>query len=210
MSEVQDIELVIVRRLRAIGSEIGAGLDEIEALLTGKSGAPAPAGVPEVDVGTNGTAWTRVGELEGQSYKWPDKGGGLQTFDRFVVYESNGLKIGLGYVYAHGVQTPPGVGVFKLGTGGGSKYPIVYFQATDDYDKTKELIAPIRGRGGDKGKAMFRPGDQLPAPYDQLPVAPFREKRPGYRFNIVGVVAKEDDERTMIEHGAIQVRLRNL
>ena len=33
---------------------------------------------------------------------------------------------------------------------------------------------------------------------------------PTSRFDIVGVVAKEDDELTMLEHGAAQVSLRGL
>jgi hypothetical protein len=209
MNNVEDIAVVIVRSLRRINKELEVGLAEIEDLLGDSfvtellgegSGKPADAS----------PSWTKVDELKDQTYQWPKKTGGLQEFDRFVVYGADGLKIGLGFAHSHGKEAPPEIGVFKLGARDGSKYPIVYFTATDDYDKTRELIAPIRGRAGAKSRAMFRPSDELPPPYDQFPVAAFRDKRHGYRFDIVGVVAKEDDELTMVKHGAAQIRRRGL
>lgn len=200
---VHELARIGVRTGRKVVEALSDGLDELEALIgDGRATDPLPTS-------PSASAWKMVGERENVTYPWPADAGGPDTFDRFRIYESpKGLKIALGFgVTLAGRRI---VGVFKLGSGGGSPYPIVYFQGTDDFAQTRELIAPIRGRGGHRGKAMFKRSDGLPPLYDQFEIADLRARVEGHRFDVLGIVAREDDEITMVEHGAAQVDLRGL
>jgi hypothetical protein len=172
-----------------------AALDEIAEIIRREEGVDAALVVTP-------TGWKKSGELEGQSYRWPEDAGGLQKYGRFDVYDGGSLTLGVGYLDN---ETGKHIAVFKMGAGGGSKRPIVYFQKAAD--PTDEWCSPIRGKNG--GKAFFAPGDQLPPDYDGVKYDLFRDRIPG-RFRVWCVVAKEHDVETMLNHAAAQIRLREL
>ena len=58
---------------------------------------------------------------------------------------------------------------------GGPQKPLAEFLAADDYAKTRELVAVIRGSDG--GRRMYGPGDELPELYAGASDADVR--RPG-------------------------------
>lgn len=145
--------------------------------------------------------WKKTGELEDQSYTWPE---GTEHYGTFEVWEGGGLKLGVGYRdVAHDKSY---FALFKMGEGGG-KRPIVYFTDADDFPSTRERLSPIRGKDG--GRRFFAPGEQLPPEYDGMEIGTFRDRIKG-RWNVQAVVAKEDDIETMLNHTAAQIHLRHL
>ena len=145
--------------------------------------------------------WVKTGALEGQTYTWPE---GTEHYDPFETWEGGGLKLGVGY---RAMPDRSYVAIFKMGEGGGSKRPIVYFTDADDFATTHERVSPIRGRDG--GRSFFGPKDPLPPEYDGVKIDSFRGRIDG-RWNVQAVVANEDDVTTMLNHAAAQIRLRNL
>jgi hypothetical protein len=91
---------------------------------------------------------------------------------------------------------------------GGPQKPLAEFLAADDYAKSRELVAVIRGSDG--GRRMYGPGDVLPEIYAQH----FRTEMYDDRVDYPGVwkrvvaVAREDDHATMLNHALIQGRRR--
>ena len=92
---------------------------------------------------------------------------------------------------------------------GSPQEPLAEFAAADDYEHTRELIAVIRGSDG--GRRMYSAGDTLPAAYaDRFRTQLYNERivYPG-AWNKVVVVAREDDDETMLNHALIQSRRRD-
>ena len=91
---------------------------------------------------------------------------------------------------------------------GAPQQPLVEFLAADDYDKTRELVAVIRGSDG--GRRMYGPGDPLPEIYTErfrTEMYDDRVEYPGVWKRVVAV-AREDDHATMLNHAVIQGRRR--
>jgi hypothetical protein len=98
--------------------------------------------------------------------------------------------------------------VFKMADGLKGKRPVTPFIAADDFGETGEMVALIRGKGP-KGRQMFGPGDQLPAPYENLRLEIHADRKSGgYQKHCV--VAHKDDVETMLRHCAAQVQIRHL
>jgi hypothetical protein len=149
-------------------------------------------------------SWEEIGREEGISYHWPD--GNVDDYAEFVSYRGTGgyagLTLALGYL-DHG-----DVVGFVLGAGAGAKRGITYFFPADDFQETREKISMIRG-GGPRGRSGFAPGEALPHGYSGFKTDVLRDRRTG-KWNVQGVVAKENDFATMLGHTALQARLRGL
>jgi hypothetical protein len=154
--------------------------------------------------------WRVVRERKGESYLWP------QGRDRYSPY-----RVFIGTTRAEGaVQVGLGATIRKNRWGRDRKYvvaflssgapqqPLVEFLAADDYDKTHELVAVIRGSDG--GRRMYGAGDPLPAVYTERFRTQLYSERVVYRgvWNKVIVVAREDDDEAILNHALIQSRRR--
>jgi hypothetical protein len=195
-------EAAALRALDAVERHAGALFAELRVVL-GEAGHAARNGSQD--------GWTEVGLLADQTYSWPPDAGGLERYDPFVVYERGDLNLAL----AHNTQPVvvkdrprKQIWVFHLRAPRGSKRPIVPFVAADDYDETGELVAIIRGKGPN-GRKMFGPGDALPREYERVRLDRFGNRITGH-YDKFCVVATEEDPVTMLNHGAAQIRLREV
>jgi hypothetical protein len=200
---------------RKINEFIDGCLELIEAgeadAMVDRSAADGPARIYEarreswtLSDETFTIEWMLVGEEPGVTYKWPD--GNVDEYDRFVTYRGTSdeglFTLALGYLANGDV-----VG-FVLGVGGGSERGITYFFPADDFETTQEKVSMIRG-GGQTGRSGFEPGEALPRAYDGFKTDVLRDRVAG-KWSRQAVVAKEDDFETMLNHTAIQARLRGL
>jgi hypothetical protein len=81
-------------------------------------------------------------------------------------------------------------------------------RAADDYERTRELVAVIRGSDG--GRRMYGAGDALPAVYtERFRTQTYNDRiiYPGV-WNKIVVVAREDDDQAILNHALIQSRRR--
>jgi hypothetical protein len=155
--------------------------------------------------------WSLVRSREGESYRWPD---GRDRYTRYRVFmattRSEGVvHIGLGETVRKKKWGRDRKYVVAFLSSGSPQKPLVEFLAADDYDKTRELVAVIRGSDG--GRRMYGPGDALPELYE----ARFRTQMYDERVDYAGVwhkfvvVAREDDHVAMLNHALIQGRRRH-
>jgi hypothetical protein len=169
--------------------------------------AAAPAGGRTADLPED---WRLVREREGQSYQWPD------TREHYARY-----RVFIGTTRAEGaVHIALGEAIRKNRWGRDRKYvvaflssgppqqPLAEFVAADDYEETGELVAVIRGSDG--GRRMYGAGDALPGVYKERFRTQMYSERVVYPgvWNKVVVVAREDDDATMLNHALIQGRRR--
>jgi len=91
---------------------------------------------------------------------------------------------------------------------GSPQQPLAEFVAADDYDETHELVAVIRGSDG--ARRMYGAGDSLPRLYKERFRTQMYSERIVYpgAWNKAVVLAREDDEATMLNHALIQGRRR--
>jgi hypothetical protein len=154
-------------------------------------------------------SWTKVGELTGETYNWPE---GTETYAPFEVWETTRggrkVQIGLGQATNRGEYYGRERGywlVFEM-VNGHKRRPIVVFT---EGDHAKDLVAVIKGKGSG-GRSMFSPGDALPQGYESLTVDVFRDRITGPQaYNRLAVVAENGDRETMLEHGLLQLGLRS-
>jgi hypothetical protein len=154
--------------------------------------------------------WTLVRERKGESYRWPE---GRDRYSRYRVFmgttRSEGVvHIGLGETVRKKKWGRDRKYVVAFLSSGSPQKPLAEFLAADDYAKSKELVAVIRGSDG--GRRMYGPGDALPEIYQEH----FRTEMYDDRVDYPGVwkravvVAREDDHATMLNHALIQGRRR--
>jgi hypothetical protein len=83
-------EETAVAALEIIEAHTKSMLTELRGLLAGGSDSPERS-AEEVSRNGNGTTnWVEVKRLTGQTYRWPEGNGGLETYDPFIVYKSDG------------------------------------------------------------------------------------------------------------------------
>ena len=174
-------------------------------------GAPgekaAPAREPKADLAEG---WRLVQEREGQSYQWPDK---RERYSRYRVFmgttrAEGAVQIGLGETIRKNKWGRDRKYVVAFLSSGSPQRPLAEFVAADDYEETRELVAVIRGSDG--GRRMYGAGDALPRVYTESFRTQMYSERvvhPGV-WNRVVVVAREDDDETMLNHALIQGRRR--
>jgi hypothetical protein len=154
--------------------------------------------------------WRLVRERKGESYRWP------KGRDRYAPYRvfmgrtraEGAVQIGLGETIRKNTRGRDRKYVVAFLSGGSAQEPIVEFVAADDYEQTRELVAVIRGSDG--GRRMYGAGDALPAIYAERFRTEIYNERIVYpgAWNKMVVVAREDDERAMLNHALIQSRRR--
>jgi hypothetical protein len=154
--------------------------------------------------------WSVVRERKDESYQWPE---GRDRYSSYRVFmgttRSEGVvHIGLGETVRKKRWGRDRKYVVAFLSSGSPQKPLAEFLAADDYAKSKELLAVIRGSDG--GRRMYGPGDVLPEIYAER----FRTEMYDDRVDYPGVwkrivaVAREDDHATMLNHALIQGRRR--
>jgi len=154
--------------------------------------------------------WHLVRERQGESYGWP------KGRDRYAPYSvfmgttrtEGAVQIGLGETVRTNAWGRDRKYVVAFLSGGSPQAPLVEFVATDDYERTRELVAVIRGSDG--GRRMYGAGDALPPVYaERFRTQIYNERitHPGV-WNKVVAVAREDDYEAMLNHALIQSRRR--
>jgi hypothetical protein len=154
--------------------------------------------------------WTLVRERPGESYQWPEERDRYSPYRVFMgTTRSEGvIHIGLGETVRKKKWGRDRKYVVAFLSSGSPQKPLAEFLAADDYAKTKELLAVIRGSDG--GRRMYGAGDALPEIYAER----FRTEMYDDRVDYPGVwkrvvaVAREDDHATMLNHALIQGRRR--
>jgi hypothetical protein len=154
--------------------------------------------------------WRLVREREGESYGWPKRR------DRYAPYRvfmgttraEGAVHVALGETIRENAWGRDRKYVVAFLSSGSPQEPLVEFVAADDYEQTQELVAVIRGSDG--GRRMYGAGDTLPTVYTERFRTQIYSERVTYPgvWNRVVVVAREDDDETILNHALIQSRRR--
>ena len=173
----------------------------------GAAGA-APARGPRAYLAED---WRLVQDREGQSYQWPEE---RERYSRYRVFmgttrAEGAVQIGLGETIRKNKWGRDRKYVVAFLSSGSPQRPLAEFVAADDYEDTRELVAVIRGSDG--GRRMYGAGDALPRVYTEGFRTQMYSERVVYPgvWNKVVVVAREDDDETMLNHALIQGRRRH-
>jgi hypothetical protein len=172
------------------------------------SGRPAaPPQRAEADLPKD---WRLVREREAQSYQWPEE---RDRYSRYRVFigttrAEGAVHISLGETLRKNKWGRDRKYVVAFLSSGSPQQPLVEFVAADDYEETRELVAVIRGSDG--GRRMYGDGDALPRVYEERFRTQIYSERVLYpgAWNKVVVVAREDEDETMLNHALIQGRRR--
>ena len=171
-----------------------------------KVAAPARAGpldLPE--------DWRVLRERKGESYRWPTGRDRYKPYRVFIgtTRAEGAVQIGLGETIRKNRWGRDRKYVVAFLSAGAPQQPLVEFVAADDYERTRELVAVIRGSDG--ARRMYGVGDALPAVYSErfrTQVYNERVVHPG-AWNKIVVVAREDDDKAILNHALIQSRRRH-
>jgi hypothetical protein len=154
--------------------------------------------------------WRLVRARERQSYRWPDE---RERYSRYRVFvgttrAEGAVHISLGEAVRKNKWGRDRKYVVAFLSSGSPQQPLAEFVAADDYEETRELVAVIRGSDG--GRRMYAAGDALPRVYQERFRTQLYSERVVYPgvWNRVVVVAREDDDETMLNHALIQGRRR--
>ena len=188
-----------------------AGFDDPVIALVGADGSSAQsaarARVGRADLPED---WRLVREREGESYRWPK---GRDRYEPYRVFmgttrTEGAVQVGLGETVRENTWGRDRKYVVAFLSSGSPQEPLVEFAAADDYEQTRELVAVIRGSDG--GRRMYGAGDALPAIYAERFRTQIYNERIVYpgAWNKLVVVAREDDDETMLNHALIQSRRR--
>jgi hypothetical protein len=189
-----------------------AGFDgPIIKLVGADGGAEKPDARAPRRTGDLPDDWRLVREREGQSYRWPN---GRDRYSPYRVFigttrAEGAVQIGLGETIRENKWGRDRKYIVAFLSSGSPQRPIVEFLAADDYKQTRELVAVIRGSDG--GRRMYSAGDVLPTLYtERFRTQPYNERvdHPG-SWNKIALVAREDDDQTILNHALIQSRRRN-
>jgi hypothetical protein len=156
--------------------------------------------------------WLLVREIDGQSYAWPEE---RERYDEYKVCMGDApsggtVHIALGKNLNRPAWGSDRIHIVAFLTSGSPQVPLAEFQGTDDFDRSRELIAIIRGQGGPRSKKRFGRDDPLPRVYTE----DFRTALYSSRIRVrgawakVGVLARVDEPETMLNHALIQARRR--
>ena len=169
--------------------------------------AAAPAHAPTTDLPED---WRLVRARDGESYLWPEA---REHYSRYQVFlgttrAEGAVHIGLGETVRQKKWGRDRKYVVAFLSNGSPQHPLAEFVATDDYERTRELVAVIRGSDG--GRRMYGAGDELPRVYKERFRTQLYSERVAYQgvWNKLVVVAHEDDHETMLNHALIQGRRR--
>jgi hypothetical protein len=169
---------------------------------TDAAGSLRTAGLPD--------DWRAVRARDGESYRWPNGRDDYSVYRVFMgmTRDEGAVQIGLGETIRANKWGRDRKYVVAFLSGGSPQRPLVEFAAADDYERTHELVAVIRGSDG--ARRMYGAGDALPVLYTERFRTQIYNERIDYpgAWNKLAVVAREDDEQTMLNHALIQSRRR--
>lgn len=172
---------------------------------TDDGAAPVPG--PAADLVED---WRLVRERKGESYQWPEERDRYARYRVFIgtTRAEGAVHIGLGETIRKNKWGRDRKYVVAFLSSGSPQRPLAEFVATDDYRKSRELVAVIRGSDG--GRRMYGAGDALPRVYKERFRTQLYSERVVYPgvWNKVVVVAREDDDEAMLNHALIQGRRR--
>jgi hypothetical protein len=156
------------------------------------------------------TDWRIVREREGESYQWPKRRDHYAPYRVFMgtTRAEGAVQIGLGETIREKTRGRDRKYVVAFLSSGSPQEPLVEFAAADDYERTHELVAVIRGSDG--GRRMYSAGDMLPAVYEQRFRTQIYSERIDYpgAWNRLVVVVGEHEHEAMLDHALIQSRRR--
>jgi hypothetical protein len=169
---------------------------------TAASARPGPVDLPE--------DWRLTQERHDESYRWPKRRDRYSPYRVFLgtTRAEGAVQIGLGETIRENAWGRDRKYVVAFLSGGSPQHPLVEFVAADDFADTRELVAVIRGSDG--GRRMYGIGDKLPALYEErfrTQIYNERVMHPG-AWNKAVVIARDDDDATMLNHALIQSRRR--
>ncbi|WP_028065094.1 hypothetical protein [Solirubrobacter soli] len=177
------------------------------AAAAASAGAAASARATPTDLPGD---WRVVREREAESYQWPKRR------DRYAPYRvfmgttraEGAVQIGLGETIRENTRGRDRKYVVAFLSSGSPQDPLVEFAAADDFERTRELVAVIRGSDG--GRRMYSAGDTLPTAYTERFRTQIYNERIVYpgAWNKLVVVVREDDHDAMLDHALIQSRRR--
>ncbi len=154
--------------------------------------------------------WRLLRKREGESYRWPS---GRDRYSPYRVFigttrTEGAVQIGLGETIRKNKWGRDRKYIVVFLSGGSPQQPLVEFVAADDYEQTHELVAVIRGSDG--GRRMYSAGETLPTLYRERFRSQTYNDRVVYpgAWNKIAVVAREDDDQTILNHALIQSRRR--
>jgi len=189
-----------------------AGFDSPVIKLVGAEGASDKAGaLARRQAADLPGDWRMVRQREGESYRWPN---GRDLYSPYRVFigttrTEGAVQIGLGETIRKNKWGRDRKYIVAFLSGGSPQQPVVEFVAADDYKQTRELVAVIRGSDG--GRRMYGAGDTLPTLYtDRFRTQTYNERvvYPG-AWNKIALIAREDDDHTILNHALIQTRRRH-
>jgi hypothetical protein len=186
-----------------------AGFDNPVIRHAGETGSvrdAAPAlGTPDLP-----GDWRLVREREDESYQWPKRRDRYSPYRVFMgtTRTEGAVQIGLGETIRENTRGRDRKYVVAFLSSGSPQEPLAEFAAADDYERTRELVAVIRGSDG--GRRMYSAGDTLPAAYAERFRTQLYDERIVYpgAWNKLVVVVREDDHGAMLDHALIQSRRR--
>ena len=154
--------------------------------------------------------WRLLQQREGEAYRWPKRRDAYSPYRVFMgtTRAEGAVQIGLGETIRENTRGRDRKYVVAFLSSGSPQEPLAEFVAADDYARTRELLAVIRGSDG--GRRMYGAGDALPAAYTErfrTQIYNERVAHPG-AWNKLVAVAREDDDHTMLNHALIQSRRR--
>lgn len=154
--------------------------------------------------------WRLVRERDGESYRWPN---GRDPYKPYRVFMGTtrgegAVQIGLGETIRKNKWGRDRKYVVAFLSSGSPQQPLVEFVAADDFEETRELISVIRGSDG--GRRMYGIGDTLPSVYMERFRTQIYNERVVHAgaWNKMVVVAREDDDETVLNHALVQSRRR--
>ncbi len=188
-----------------------AGFDNPSIAYVGADDTPEHACEPSPGASADlPQDWRVVRELKRESYRWPQGPDRYSPYRVFVgtTRAEGAVQIGLGATIRKNRWGRDRKYIVAFLSSGAPQQPLVEFLAADDYDKTHELVAVIRGSDG--GRRMYGVGDPLPTVYTERFRTQLYNERVVYPgvWNKVVVVAREDDDEVILNHALIQSRRR--
>lgn len=184
-----------------VGEEVllaEVALDRQQAAPT--SGYEVPWSLDSVTLPEGG--WEKIGSEEGATYTWPDSS--VETFHPLDTYTGTGERSGITLSLGH---KSDGVVIGFFGSGNSKRGLTVFFKA-DDFEQSNELVSMIRG-GGKRGRAGFGPADAAPPAYSGFKTEMLRDRVQG-KWNVLAAIMDADDTDAMLNHTALQAKLRGL
>jgi hypothetical protein len=218
------METILADVLRVFQRHIDRAFDEAIAVVSGELdqdgvGYDEELGLTEDEIkeiadalAADDAVWKRTGEEPDVSWRWPD--GNVDTYRTFTTYRCEGGPYA-GLNLALGVADSPSKGReivgFVLGTGGGSRRPLTVFFPDGDFETSRERLSMIRGKGGGNSRKGYAPDEPLPSVYGMFNTDVLGRRIPG-KWNVQAVVVTDDadGEKAMLNHTAIQARLRGI